>query len=220
MKRNRPSGPWGKETARSGRVLLLLILLFLIPACLGRGVPARYVEKYLLEYPPPTVAGLPALGEVIRVERFSAVQALNSPAMAYRPGPFSRDTYLYHRWRVHPADMVTDFLLRDLRESGLFRAVLSSRDGAEARFVLEGGVEDFQETGDGFGQAALTLYITLLDTAREEITRQVLFQKTYRTIEPLESQTPAALARAMSRAMEKLSERIIRDVYHEVRKTD
>ena len=68
--------------------------------------------------------------------------------MLYRQGPFLREAYPAQRWRVGPGDMVTEFLRRDLREAGLFRAVLAERDAEEARFSLTGGVEEFLESGE------------------------------------------------------------------------
>ena len=141
-------------------------------------------------------------------------QAYNSPAMIYQPQPFKSDTYNYHRWRVNPGQLVTDFLLRDLRHSGLFTAVFGYDRTAKARFLLEGAVEECQEVNAGdHWSAVLAVNITLLDTTREEITQRVIFQKNYRGDEPLTDKTPQGLAAAMSRTMEKLSGAIISDAH-------
>jgi ABC-type uncharacterized transport system auxiliary subunit len=186
-------------------------MLLLLAGC---GKPPNLVQKYILEYPSPLVARGPQLAEVIKVNLFSVAQVYNSPAMIYQPGPYKSDAYAYHRWRVNPGNMVTDYLLRDLRNSGLFKAVLSYGSPGKGRFLLEGGVEKFQETDEPQGwQAALGLNITLLDLNRVELPERVVFQKNYRTAEMLTQKTPQGLAQAMSRAMERLSGEIIADVY-------
>ena len=188
---------------------------FILLACLagGCGKPPNLVHKYILEYPPPKLSGAPKIGEVIKVELFSVAQAFNSPAMVYQPHPFKSETYTYHRWRVNPGNLVTDYLLRDLRSSGVFKAVLSGSSSGKSRFVLEGGVEEIQEIDAPEGwNAALALNITLLDLNRQEVSDRVLFQKNYRALEPITEKTPAGLARGVSQAMEKLSGQIIADI--------
>jgi ABC-type uncharacterized transport system auxiliary subunit len=84
--------------------------------------------------------------------------------------------------------------------------------------VLEGAVEEFQEVDEAEAwRAALALNITLLDTSKEEITQRVVFQKNYRASEPLTDKTPPGLADAMSRAMQKVSQAVIQDVYQAAR---
>jgi len=96
----------------------------------------------------------------------------------------------------------------------LFTAVFGYDRTAKARFQLEGAVEEFQEVDAGEAwSAVLAVNITLLDTAREEITQRVIFQKNYRAAEPLLEKTPRGLAAAMSRAMQDLSGAIIADVH-------
>jgi cholesterol transport system auxiliary component len=191
--------------------LVVFIMLFLFAGC---GKPPTLVQRYILEYPSPAVSGSGKIGEVIKVELFAVSQTYNSPAMIYQPQPYKSDAYHYHQWRVNPGNMVTDYLLRDLRNSGLFKAALPSGSSGKTRFLLEGGVEEFQETDEPDGwKATLALNITLLDLSRQELPQRVVFQKNYRTVEPLTEQTPKGLAQGMSRAMERLSARIIADVY-------
>ncbi len=190
---------------------LLFLLFFFLAGC---GKPPTLVHRYILEYPSPAVPGSAKIGEAIKVEVFSVAQAYNSPAMVYQPNPYKSDTYHYHRWRVNPGNMVTDYLLRDLRNSGLFKAALPAGSSGKSRFLLEGGVEEIQEIDEPDGwKAALTLNITLLDLNRRELTERVVFQKNYRAVEPMTEKTPNGLAQGMSRAMERLSAQIITDIY-------
>lgn len=189
----------------------MISLALLLASC---GKPPVAVYKHLLEYASPESAMRPQVPEGLRVDLFSVAQAFNSPAMVYRPTSYQSGTYHYHRWFVNPGQLVTDFLLRDLRHSGLFKATFGYDRPVKTRFQLQGAVEEFQEVdaGDAW-TAVLALNIILLDTTQEEITQKVLFQKNYRAAEPLIEKTPQGLAAAMSRALQKLSDTIISDVY-------
>jgi ABC-type uncharacterized transport system auxiliary subunit len=199
--------PWG-----------LSLLAALLLACLGCGKPPMLVNQYILDYPAPVTGGKAKVSTDLKVELFSVAQAFNTNAMVYQPQPFQSQVYNYSRWRANPGNLVTDYLIRDLRESGLFKAVLGPDSGAKYRFKLEGGVAEFQELDapDGW-QASLALTVTLLDTDKEEIPQRVVFQKNYRVQAPLPEKTPQGLAQAMSQAMTQVSARIIADTYEAAR---
>jgi cholesterol transport system auxiliary component len=200
------------------RPWVLALLAALLVAGLGCGKPPMLINQYMLEYPAPMVGGKVKIPAAVRVELFSVAQAFNTNAMVYQPQPFQSQSYNYSRWRANPGNLVTDYLIRDLRESGLFKAVFGADSSAEYRFRLEGGVVEFQEVdaADGW-KASLALTVTLLDTTQEELPRRVIFQKNYRVQEPLPEKTPQGLAQGMSRAMEQVSARIINDTYEAAR---
>ena len=157
-------------TVRFGIILLVIGLA----GCIGGGAPAPHVHQYILEYPPPGIGGGAGTEALLKVERFTAARVHAGPAMLYRQGPFRRDAYSERRWRIAPGDMVTDFLLRDLRHAGLFRAVLAARDPEETRFVLMGGVDEFGEVADGERRkAVLAATVTLLDLSVRDIPDRV-----------------------------------------------
>ena len=184
----------------------------------GCGHPPVLVHQYLLDYPSPALKGTP-LNAGLKVDRFQVAQAYNTTSMVYQPGAFEREAYKYHRWRVNPGYLVTDYLARDLRQSGLFQAVFTYESSEKPRFALEGGVEDFQELDDSDGwKASLALIVTLLDTTQEEVPQKVVFQKSYRVTEPMVERTPKGLAESMSRALERASAQILSDVYQAARK--
>lgn len=197
-------------------------LLYLFAACIllmgcGGGRSTYVVKQYFPEYRPPAPAGPARTDEAIRVEPFSTAQAFYSTAMLYRSSPFELSSYTRERWRVVPGDMVTDFLVRDLRASGSFKAVLGYDDPGEGRFVATGTVVEFLETDGGNGPAArLTADVTLLDTTRREITQRVVFQKTYAVEEAMSEKSARALAEAMSGAMKKFSLALMADLHRAI----
>ena len=206
----------GGLTMRPWRLSLLAALLV---ACLvGCGKPPMLVNQYILEYPAPVTGGKTKLPAAIRVEPFSVAQAVNTNAMVYQPQPFQTQVYNYSRWRANPGYLATDFLIRDLRESGLFKAVFGADSTGEYRFKLEGGVVEFQEVDapDGW-KASLVLTVTLLDLLQGDLPQRVVLQRNYRVQEPMPEKTPQGLAQGMSRAMEQVSARIINDTYEAAR---
>jgi len=181
--------------------------------CLKRDAPSNIVERYTFEYPSPDFPGIAKTDQIIKIERFSVAKAFNSKSMVFRPAPYQLDAYGSNHWMVNPGDMVNDYLLRDLRNSNLFKATYSFRDLEDARYILEGSVDEFLEIDtEGSRTAAISLSITLLDFSRAGSADRILFQKKYQTREPLAEKTPTGLAQAMSSGMGKLSAMIIHDI--------
>jgi ABC-type uncharacterized transport system auxiliary subunit len=201
-------------------VVTLSLILFLLAALLlsGCGKPPALINRYILDYAPPVLPKLPPVDAGIKVGLFAVDETINRQEMVYRVNPYRTGTYWYNRWRANPGHLVTDYLTRDLRDSRLFKVVFSDDVSGTARFRLEGGVVEFQENNSpGLWQASLLLNITLLDTEQENITDRVMFQRSYRTQEPMLTKTPEGLAAAMSSAMQQLSRQIIDDVYRTVK---
>lgn len=172
------------------------------------------VSQYTLEYLSPILKETAQIKELIKVERFSVANAFDTSAIVYRDGPNLRNIDPYNRWRTKPGEMVTDFLIRDLRHSGLFQAVFSYNQNEGTRYLLEGQVNEFLESKDKDGlNAVLSLNITFLDLSKKETTEEVVFQRDYRYTEPLERETYGGLAQAISKAMEKFSREIMADLH-------
>jgi ABC-type uncharacterized transport system auxiliary subunit len=199
---------------RSSNLIFKAGILFLVISLAGCGKPPMVTNRFLLEYPSPVFGDRPALDESIRVELFTAAQAINSTAMVYHPRPLETSAYVYNRWQVDPAHMVTDYLLRDLRSSGLFRGVFGHQQAGLGRFRVEGAVQQFAEVDDPDGwKAVLTVSVTLLDLNEAEITKRVIMQKNYQQSEYMPEQNAHGLAQGMSRAMAVVSANIINDFY-------
>ncbi len=199
---------------------LVSLLPALLAVCLaGCGKPPMLVNQYILDYPAPVAAGKAKTSEALKVDLFSVDQAFNTTSMVYQPQPFQSGVYNYSRWRANPGNLVTDFLVRDLRDSGLFKGVFGPSGAGQYRFKLEGGVVEFQELDAAGGwQASLVLTVALLDTQQEELPQRLVFQKTYRVQAPMPEKTPQGLAQGMSQAMAEASAKIIQDTYEAVRR--
>ena len=205
----------GKE-----RIIFALLcgLLVLSLGCLDIRRPTKNIEFYSLEYAPPKMPALPQIPAVLRIERFSVAPPYNSNRILYRDSSLTRNEYVYYKWRSTPGELVAHFLGRDMRQSGLFKAVIPSESRIASSHMIEGSVEEFLEwdTLEDW-KAILSISVTLLEENRSDITGRVLFQKTYRTEKKCAQKNPQALAAAMSQAMSELSGLVIRDIYESLR---
>jgi len=173
----------------------------------------------MLEYTSPEMKDLKPLPVSLKVDRFSVAPAYNTTRIIFRDGSFKRDEYFYHKWRANPGDMVTYFLSRDIRNSGLFKAVLPQ--GSEFPFscVLEGSVDEFVEWDSPEGwYGVLAVTVTLMAANEPDVTKRILFQKTYRAEKPLTEKNPQGLTQALSLAMADISKNIIMDIYSVLKK--
>ena len=200
------------------RLFIIAVLIIAAAGCAG-GKPSTITEYYMLDYGPPVHDDVKPFDENLRIERFSVAQLYNSNTIVFRTGAFSLTAYPYNRWRANPGDMVTDYLVRDFRHGGLFRAVFSYRDPEKTRFILEGSVVEFLEIRqEGSRNASLGINITLLDMNQKEIPQKVVFQKNYSHSAICKEEGSRGLAQGLSKSMEELSRQISNDVYHAINK--
>jgi hypothetical protein len=194
-------------------IAIFLLMTGLFVGCAGSAEKAAYIRQYVPEYPTPRCAGIPAVEALLRVERFSADRSFQGRVMLYRRGPFQREAYSAERWRINPADIVSEYLRRDLRAAGIFQAVLDGRDDDEVRYALMGNVEEFFEGREAsVRKALLSATITLLDLGGTRKGPPVVFQKTYRLEATIAAEGATGLAAGMSLAMGDLSRQVIADI--------
>jgi cholesterol transport system auxiliary component len=194
--------------------ILFIGLFFLLGACMNLKQPSKKIECYTLEYPSPKIGGLTPLPDVIRVDRFTAAPPYNTSQMIYRNQSFERNAYVYYKWQTNPGAIVTTLVNRDLRNSALFKAVLNPESRFSSSYIIEGTVDEFFEwdTPEAW-KAVLGVSVILTKKNTERISNTILFQKTYRQVQACRRKHPKAVAEAMSQAMSKISDEIIKDVY-------
>ncbi|MBN1830809.1 MAG: membrane integrity-associated transporter subunit PqiC [Deltaproteobacteria bacterium] len=208
---------YGRLQKNHGAVCILFLCFCLfISGCVNFREPieAEKTTFYTLEYDPPAPSHLQSLSAAIRVKRFGVAPTYDTKRIIYREGAFERDAYVYHRWRDNPGELVSFFLSRDMRESGLFEAVLSHHSRVPASHILEGRVDEFFESDarDGW-EAVLSVSIVLTAVEQVEVGKRSLLQKSYQRRAPCRGRTPKALAEAMSHAMSEVSSEITRETY-------
>ena len=193
---------------------LFLSLPILFGACVSLKQPVNKIEYYTLEYPPPQIKTLHPLPHVIRMDRFTVAPPYNTSQIIYRDQSFKRNAYVYYRWQTNPGATVTTLLKRDIKNSGLFKAVLNPGSRFSSQYMIEGTVDEFFEwDAQNAWKAILTVSIILTEKNKYDIKNRILYQKTYRKAEICRQKKPKAVAEAMSQALSKISEEMIIDVY-------
>ena len=197
-------------------ILFLSGLLFLgINGCVTSPQPPPKTDYYTLEYDPVTTDLPGPVQSIIRVERFQVAPFYNTTNIIYKAASFKRNAYHYHKWRANPGDLVTYFLARDLRETGLFNGVFILSSKHPASHIIDGTLDQFyQESIDNSWQAVLSVNITFMADYEPDISKRILFQKEYTSKKQCEQKNPKALAAAMSQAMAEISKAIIKDIHH------
>lgn len=204
-----------------GKKIFILFLLGLlvqgmgISGCVTPPKPPPKTDYYTLEYDPITTDLAGPVQSIIRVERFQVAPLYNTTNIIYKEASFKRDAYHYHKWRANPGDLVTYFLARDLRETGLFNGVFILSSKYPASHVIDGTLDRmYQESVDNSWQAVLSVSITFMADYEPDISKRILFQKEYTLKKQCEQKNPKALAEAMSQAMAEISKAIIIDIHH------
>jgi ABC-type uncharacterized transport system auxiliary subunit len=191
-----------------------MLLSFSVTACSTLKQPSERIDYYTLEYATPRVEDLKPMPSTILVERFTVSPLYNSTQIVYRDMSFKRESYNYYKWRANPGDLVTYFLARDMRDSGLFKAVFPEASRMETQYVLGGSVDEFFESDTGEGwKSVLGLSTTLMIAGEPDISKKIIFQKTFRSTRPCKQENPMGVAEAMSEAMADVSGQIIRAIY-------
>ena len=194
------------------RVAGLACALALLPGCITLSSPPPRIHEYVLEYDLPATAreGLPV---VLRVSLLTIAPTYAAPEIAYRTAANRIGKHPYDRWATEPSAMVADLLARDLASSGAYEAVVHGSSLLRSDYDLGGEVDELGERRSDGCIAHVRLRLLLRRSGRSRDGRAVLFQRPYEAEESCGGSDPARLVAAMSRAMQRLSEKVQEDVY-------
>mgnify|MGYP006415398713 FL=1 len=196
------------------RLTIFIPIIFLISSggCVTLKQPNMKVEHYTLEYDAlrqVTNTDLDPVRAALKIERFSIAPVYNTSRIIYRDQEFKRSSYFYHKWKSNPADLVTYFLTRDIRESGLYTAVNVPDSKITHTHIVEGVIDEFLEwDSKDKWEAVLSMNVTLLDAGTSDISKRVVFQQSFSSRKICKEKHPKALAQAMRQAMAEVSEDI------------
>lgn len=144
----------------------------------------------------PVTLGVRVFGEATRYR----------DRMLYRFSEVEVGFYEYDRWVEPPGEMVTRAVMTHLRASGLFQQVTPALDAPALAWVLSGDVLRFDEVQSASGSHAECRLQLELRRVRDE---QLLWSDVITTTAALSDDTPAALARAMSEAVQYAARQLI-----------
>ncbi len=196
------------------RYIIIILILFSLAfnGCISLKQPNMKFEYYTLEYDaltPDKSTVSDQKSTILKIKYFDAAPLYNTDRIIYRDQRFKRTPYFYHKWKVKPAEFVTYFLSRDLKESGLFEAVLPPTSGSLHTHTVEGTVDEFLEwdSNDSW-KAVLSVSVTLQVAREPDVDKRVIFQRSFSTRKKCQERNPLSLAKAMSLAMAEVSKEI------------
>jgi ABC-type uncharacterized transport system auxiliary subunit len=194
---------------------MLVLIVFILSACLGTTPSSQPIYYYTLDYPAPEKPDSRPLPLVLRVDRFSVSPPFDSQRMIYADKGLHRNSYAHHQWVAPPGELVAYLIARDLRAVGSFHSVLTPDAVLEPTHIINGWIEEFiEDDRQGTWRASFCLHITLLDARNHNPAERILFQQTYREVENCRNNSPGDFAEAMSTAAARASAALGRDVYH------
>jgi ABC-type uncharacterized transport system auxiliary subunit len=176
-------------------------LLVALAACGGKLPETRFYQ--LAE---PTGKTPPGAGVAIVVEPLTTDTAYDDERMVYRVTPYRLDYYNYHRWSAAPGTLIANYLERALEKSGRFGAVTREENPAAA-VTLGGRVVAIEEIDQSKTKwvGRVVIELTLTDNSSGD----VLWSEQFEETEPLALQSPEGLARALSKALERIANRAV-----------
>lgn len=177
-----------RKTAWLGAALCVL----LTGGC-GAARPSKYYYLTL-----PSASGSASADPVpvaLLVGPIRASHLYREDQIVYSGPGANMGTYEYQRWAAPPTEMIAEVLLRELRNSGHYRAVNELRSSSRGDFVLYGHLYDFKELEGNPAAARMTLEFELRDVK----TGTVVWNLFYQHDEPVSGKDASAVAAALDR---------------------
>lgn len=172
-------------------------LALALSACGGKLPATRYYQLATPATPAPSNSGVALVVETLETDN-----AYDDERIVYRLTPYRLDYYNYHRWSAPPGTLISNFLEATLEASGRFRSV-SREASSEAPVILGGRVIALEEVDKSktswAGHAVIELRLT------DATTGDVVWTRQFDESEPVTEQTPEGLARALSKALDRIA---------------
>ena len=195
-------------------IVTSLTILLLLSGCIDMKNPAPKTDFYTFEYPPPENPHAITTPYIVKIDTFGVSPVYDDNRFLYRTEAFRRNEFSHHRWRAHPGDLVSDHLTRDFTHASFLRAVITTEPIPVYTHLLTGTVEEFyQRIENDQWLAILSVRVLLVDETSGPVDSSILFQHRYSFQEKITEKTPTGFVAGMSRAMQKLSETLVEDVF-------
>ncbi len=102
----------------------------------------------MLEFPHTPPAAASSGVRRISVQRFQADQVFDERIL-FRENLNELNHYEFHRWAALPEDLVTNYFIHRLKDSGSYAEISAYKDGVPADFILQGRIRQFEEVDRG-----------------------------------------------------------------------
>jgi ABC-type uncharacterized transport system auxiliary subunit len=189
------------------RFACYLIMIGFLGGCLGSRefTPVRYYSIDTLSASAPQVARSWPVSLGIRP--FTAATRYRDRIL-YRLSEVEVGFYQYDRWVDPPEEMVARVVASTVRGSGLFRQVVPVDGTPLPTWILDGELMRFDDVRAKQSRAECWLRVELW-RAHDA---QLLWSDVLKAAVPLSTETSEALAQAMSRAVQHIAIRLVREL--------
>ncbi len=199
-------------------ILWALIVCLPLPGCIK--LPSfkpskKIINFYTLAYPSLPPVTTEPLGSVTMIRRMTTFSQYGTDRMVIQGSIFGIEFSYYQRWAASPSSMISDFLYRDLSDSGLFEAVLNGPGYVRPMYELSGTLEKIQANRDRKGwNTELVVNMLFFPYGRDGDAPLAdrLYQKRYEITAPCKDSSAESIVASMSVCMQELSTQLIRDL--------
>jgi ABC-type uncharacterized transport system auxiliary subunit len=174
------------------------LVLLCLTAALGCAASPPQTRHYQLAPPSGEPAPASANGPSLAIEPLEVDAAYDEDRIVYRSSPVQIDYYHYHRWTSPPGRMLADHLRQAYRRTGRFRQV-TAEITPETDVIVGGRVAAIEEVDVSADRWVARIQLEL--RATDARSREVLWSREITQVEPMREQSPAGLARALTRAL-------------------
>ncbi|MEW6347420.1 MAG: ABC-type transport auxiliary lipoprotein family protein [Thermodesulfobacteriota bacterium] len=191
--------------------VVLLSGLVLVTGC---SLKSRQLLTYhSFDYPSPEKEAKGPIKGTLMVYRLLSDSGIDGPSVMVTGPEGESGPLRSHRWEHSPADMITDLLLRDLRQAGIFQKTIDQSQDESYRFALEGTVQSLKGlvTKDQ-AFALLDAQFVLIDFEHPEFKSQELLKRTYQIKIPCKDTGNEAITEGFNLAVRELSRVLRRDI--------
>ena len=182
----------------------IFILLSLSTGCIN--LERSYIEKhyFVLDSSGDKDISSPDTEKVLKVRRFRVSAKYEGKGLVYRLGELSYESDFYNEFFISPVSMLTEEIRKRLAMSGLFKHVVEPSSLLDSTYILEGAVTALYGDYRVSSAPKAVMEIQFLLLQETAVSPEIIFQRQYHKEEPLKGNTPDALAKSWSAALNQI----------------
>ena len=171
---------------------------------------------YVLEYPHTPPAAAARIPRQIAVQTFRANRVFSEERIAYREGENQVNFYEYHRWANQPGELVTNYFIHRLKDSGLYGGVYPSKEGPPPDFILQGRILHFEEIDRGKEvSASVALELELVNGK----TRTPSWRNEAQCSKPLATRDMNGVTQGIHACLDETATKLLGEMYTQIEKS-
>jgi ABC-type uncharacterized transport system auxiliary subunit len=194
--------------------LKIIVIVGFFVFLAGCAITTRDMVMYhTFNYPSPPRENEPGVPETVMVYNFLLDPTVEMDALAISYSKDGQTSIMKHRWQDNPADMITELVLRDLANAGLFEKAVDQLSTARYRYALEGVIHNLQGmVRNGKSSALIEIEATLVDFDAPPGKDKNLLKKTYRIEIPSTDDKPESMVAALNLGLRDFSAQLRTDI--------